>query len=78
MEDLKETRTIEYFDFDLQGDRYECRGELTYDDEHDEIPQPELWNAAHILALELQKEGYDCIISHSEKGWVEVYFTLKN
>ena len=27
---------------------YECRGEVMYDDDHDQMPEPELWSAAMI------------------------------
>ena len=51
---------------------YQCRGEVMYDDEHDQIPEPALWDAALKLEKELTEEGYRCDANHSEKGWVEV------
>ena len=51
---------------------YECRGEVMYDDEHDEMPEPKLWKAALKLEEELLSEGYKAEANHSEKGWVEV------
>ena len=51
---------------------YECRGDICYDDEHDEIPEPGLWKAALKLEQELKDDGYVAEAEHSEKGWVEV------
>ena len=51
---------------------YQCRGEVVYDDEHDEIPEPSLWRAARELEEILTKDGLNVYIDHSEKGWVEV------
>jgi hypothetical protein len=60
------------FNYNEENNFYDCRGEITYDDEHDEIPEPELWNAALILAKRLKEQGYKTEVDHSEKGWVEV------
>ena len=51
---------------------YQCRGEVMYDDEHDQIPEPKLWEAALKLEEILLAEGFSCEANHSEKGWVEV------
>ena len=51
---------------------YQCRGEVMYDDEHDETPEPSLWRAALKLEKQLIEEGLRADASHSEKGWVEV------
>jgi len=75
-----ENRTINGWEFQKveQGEFkfYECRGEVMYDDEHDQIPEPSLWNAAVKLENELLSEGYLAEANHSEKGWVEV--TIQN
>ena len=64
---------FEYVSQDDGNDQfYQCRGEVMYDDEHDQIPEPALWNAALKLEKELTEEGYRCDANHSEKGWVEV------
>ena len=64
---------FEYVSQDDGNDQfYQCRGEVMYDDEHDQIPEPSLWNAALKLEKELTEEGYRCDANHSEKGWVEV------
>ena len=55
---------------------YQCRGEVMYDDEHDEMPEPSLWDAAVKLGDILTKDGLDVDVNHSEKGWVEV--TINN
>ena len=55
--------------FKLNEGMYECRGEVCYDDEHDETPEPGLWIAANKLADRL---GERWQAQHSEKGWCEV------
>ena len=60
------------FKFNEECNMYECRGEVMYDDEHDEMPEPSLMKAAYTLARDLQSEGINAQASHSEKGWVEV------
>ena len=52
---------------------YQCRGGTFYDDDHDQVPEPNLWQAALALASELREEGFGAEPDHSEKGWVEVY-----
>jgi hypothetical protein len=69
--------TINGYDFewvynDEDDCRYECRGDVMYDDEHDEMPEPGLWRAAEKLANGIRSDGYAAEPSHSEKGWVEV------
>ena len=51
---------------------YQCRGDVMYDDDHDETPEPSLWKAALKLEKELTEDGLRCDANHSEKGWVEV------
>jgi hypothetical protein len=60
------------FTWDEDNEMYECRGAIYYDDEHDEIPEPALWEAALQLEQQLKDEGYVAEAQHSEKGWVEV------
>jgi hypothetical protein len=55
---------------------YQCRGEVMYDNEHDQIPEPSLWRAAEKLNTILTKDGLNVDTNHSEKGWVEV--TINN
>ena len=55
---------------------YQCRGEVMYDEEHDQMPEPSLWDAAVKLGDILAKDGLDVDVNHSEKGWVEV--TINN
>mgnify|MGYP007134742364 CR=1 FL=1 len=69
--------TVNGWDFELvindYNDRfYQCRGEVMYDDEHDEMPEPSLMRAAEKLEEILTKDGLDVYAGHSEKGWVEV------
>tara|TARA_R110000782_G_scaffold28297_4_gene71130 strand:- start:311 stop:556 length:246 start_codon:yes stop_codon:yes gene_type:complete len=64
---------FEYVSQDDGNDQfYQCRGEVMYDDDHDQIPEPALWDAALKLEEQLTEEGYRCDANHSEKGWVEV------
>jgi len=60
------------FKYDKENEMYECRGEVCYDDDHDEVPEDGLWNAAVKLEERLNKEGHNASVDHSEKGWVEV------
>jgi len=74
---LKERVTVDGYTFNLQQDEsfYDCRGEVMYDDEHDQTPEPGLWKAAQKLAKQLKENGYSkADYEHSEKGWVEVTF----
>jgi len=57
------------FEFDTKHEMYECRGQVCYDDYHDEVPEEKLWKATQKLAEEL---GTGWTAEHSEKGWVEV------
>ena len=71
---MEETRKVNgwSFKYDEDSNLYECRGEVMYDDEHDEMPEPSLWDAGEQLKKELIAEGHKARIEHSEKGWVEV------
>jgi hypothetical protein len=60
------------FEWNKNTNQYECRGDVCYDDEHDETPDPSLWKAAKELANELKSEGINASPTWSEKGWVEV------
>jgi len=56
---MQENRTIKGYTFDLvsqnDGDDkfYHCRGDVHYDDDHDEQPEPGLWQAAMQLESDL-------------------------
>ena len=63
---------FEYVENDHDDIFYQCRGEVMYDDEHDQMPEPALWRAAEELEKQLTDEGIKCYAGHSEKGWVEV------
>ena len=68
----KETINGYTFEYKEEHEFYECRGDVCYDDEHDEIPEEGLWNAACKLKQKLNKQGIDTEVEYSEKGWVEV------
>ena len=63
---------FEYVENDYDDKFYQCRGEVMYDDEHDQVPEPALWRAALELEKQLTDEGIKSYAGHSEKGWVEV------
>jgi len=63
---------FEYVENDYDDRFFQCRGEVMYDDEHDEMPEPSLWRAALELEKKLFADGLICEATHSEKGWVEV------
>lgn len=71
---LKKTEEINgyTFEFDEENSMYQCRGEVCYDDDHDEKPEDGLWKAAEKLSKKLDNRGYDTDYEYSEKGWVEV------
>ena len=69
----KETIDGYTFEYNEENKFYECRGDVCYDDEHDEIPEEGLWNAACKLEQRLKNQGLDAEAEYSEKGWVEVY-----
>ena len=75
---MRNNRRVDGYDFEYQdlgyGDQYyQCRGEVMYDDDHDETPEPGLWDAAEILSKTLESyNGIRTCVNHSEKGWVEV------
>ena len=74
--ELKSRETVDGYRFELTEDKscYECRGEVMYDDDHDETPEPGLWKAARKLSKKLNENGFpNADYDHSEKGWVEVY-----
>jgi hypothetical protein len=68
---------FEYVENDVDDLFYQCRGEVMYDDEHDEMPEPSLWRAALELERQLTKSGVRCEANYSEKGWVEVVILNK-
>jgi len=81
--ELCENITVNGWDFELVENDvddifYQCRGEVMYDDEHDEMPEPSLWRAALELEKELFADGLICEANHSEKGWVEVTINVNN
>ena len=67
---------FELIDNNVDDVFYQCRGEVMYDDDHDQIPEPSLWRAAEKLEEILTKDGLKVYAGHSEKGWVEV--TINN
>lgn len=77
IKDIKMEKTIKKdgweFEYNEEDKQYSCRGEVMYDEEHDETPEPSLWKAACEITRELNKKGINAEPEHSEKGWVEIY-----
>ena len=69
---VKETIDGYTFKYNEENKFYECRGNVCYDDEQDEVPEEGLWDAACKLEQRLKNQGINAEIEHSEKGWVEV------
>ena len=47
---MKQETTVNGWDFEYVENDYDdrffqCRGEVMYDDEHDEMPEPSLWSS---------------------------------
>ena len=78
---MKENRRVRGYEFEFINDGvegfFQCRGQVHYDDDHDEQPEPGLWLAALELESDLIIEGYKADAGYSEKGWCEVTL-LKN
>mgnify|MGYP001052363947 CR=1 FL=1 len=71
---MSKEETVNGYTFELvDNEFYQCRGDVCYDDEHDEVPEEGLWDAACKLARQLNNQGVDAAVEHSEKGWVEVW-----
>ncbi len=68
----KETIDGYTFEYNEEHKFYQCRGDVCYDDEHDEVPEEGLWMAAEALEQKLKNQGIDAEVEYSEKGWVEV------
>ena len=68
----KETIDGYTFEYNEEHKFYECRGDVCYDDDHDEAPEYGLWAAGCKLEQKLKNQGIDAEVEYSEKGWVEV------
>jgi len=75
MSDLPNKRTVNGFTFNLTEDKdcYECRGATYHDDDHDQVPEPKLQEAAYKLQKQLLDEDIGSGVEFGEKGWIEVY-----
>tara|TARA_R110001606_G_scaffold13408_1_gene58250 strand:+ start:531 stop:755 length:225 start_codon:yes stop_codon:yes gene_type:complete len=60
------------FEYNEEHKFYECRGDVCYDEDNDEVPEEGLWNAGWKLERKLKNQGADAEVGYSEKGWVEV------
>ena len=60
---MERYRTIDGWRFEWNEDNefYECRGDVYHDDDHDEIPEPELWDAALKLEQELKDDAIEYV-----------------
>ena len=75
MSKLSKTIKIGEYSFTLNDNFYECRGGQYFDEDHDQVPEPKLQQAASKLQGLLQSEGISSEIEYGEKGWIEVYLT---
>jgi hypothetical protein len=73
MSELKRSIIVGKHSFELVDGRYECRGAMYHDDDHDQVPEPSLQLAAAELQSRLKKEGVNTQLEWGEKGWIEVY-----
>ena len=71
---LRKNEKVDGYNFvlDTENNMYECRGSVCYDDDHDEVPEEKLWDAAQKLSKKLDDRGFVTDYEYSEKGWVEV------
>ena len=73
MRDLQDIRFNGYtFEYQKEDNYYECRGDSYYDDEHDQVPEPGLQEAAEQLLEHLESQKINASIEWGEKGWIEV------
>jgi len=73
MSELSKSITIGKYSFELVENRYEARGGQYFDDDHDQVPEPELQLAAAKLQTRLKEQGVSTQMEFGEKGWIEVY-----
>jgi hypothetical protein len=78
MSELLGTREANGYMFELNDNCYECRGGMYHDEDHDQVPEPNLQLAAAELQTRLKEEGHDTALEWGEKGWIEIYITNKN
>ena len=60
------------FDYDAEDMEYSCRGTVYYDDDHDEMCDPRLEDAAMELENQLEDRGFITSYEAGEKGWVYI------
>ena len=67
-------RTVSGFNFDWDAEdmEYSCRGTVYYDDDHDEMCDPRLEDAAMKLEDQLEDRGFITSYEAGEKGWVYI------
>lgn len=70
--ELERRITVNGFTFGLSDDCYSCRGDVYYDDEHDEMAEPGLMEAGDGVQKILLEKGIRSSVDYSEKGWVDV------
>jgi hypothetical protein len=70
--ELETEITVNGYTFELNDDCYSCRGSVYYDDDHDEMAEPGLMEAAYKLEDILKEQGVNSESGYSEKGWVDI------
>ena len=62
------------FEWNQEHEFYECQGAICHDNEHDEIPEPELWEAA----LELEQELKDALNDEDYEKAAQIRDLIQN
>lgn len=77
---MQESIRVDGWDFSYDKDHefYECRGPVSWNDDHDEEADPSLWQAVLRLEKMLNEDGFDTQANYSEKGWCEIEILPKN
>ena len=71
---LRNSYTIRGYRFVWEGQVYECRGDIVYDDYGDKWPEDALIEAGRYLAEDFVDLGFrDAYSDFGEKGWVYVF-----
>ena len=73
MPELSKNIIIGRFSFELIDNMYQARGGMYHDEDHDQVPEPELQLAAAKLQTRLKEQGVSTQLEFGEKGWIEIY-----
>ena len=66
---MSKEETLDGYTFELvDNEFYQCRGDVCYDDEHDEVPEEGLWEAALKLEQKLKNQGIEAASHNPSSG----------